>query len=71
MYGKAGGTSDGGVQPDGEGPSCLGGMGTREGGISRSTNLYSSVDCNIPVFASPTELHNVRNPIVVFGILVV
>lgn len=35
---------DGGVQPDGAGPSCLGGLGMREEGINLSTNAYSSVD---------------------------
>jgi len=38
----------GGVHPDGAGPSCLGGVGMREGGISLSTNLNSSVDSMMP-----------------------
>lgn len=38
----------GGIHPDGAGPSCLGGVGMREGGISLSTNLNSSVDSMMP-----------------------
>lgn len=34
---------EGGVHPDGAGPVCLGGGGTRVGGISRSTKQNSSV----------------------------
>lgn len=40
---------DGGVQPDGLGPSCLGGLGIREDGINLSTKAYSSVDSITPV----------------------
>lgn len=38
----------GGIHPDGAGPSRLGGVGMREGGISLSTNLNSSVDSMMP-----------------------
>ncbi len=40
---------DGGIHPDGAGPSCLGGAGMREGGTSLSTNLNSSVDSIKPL----------------------
>lgn len=40
---------DGGIHPDGAGPSCLGGAGMREEGTSLSTNLNSSVDSTKPL----------------------
>lgn len=49
----------GGVQPDGAGPSCLGGLGMREEGINRSTNAYSSADSMKPVEVSVSDLGSV------------
>lgn len=61
MYGKAGGVAAGGVHPEGAEPSCLGGIGTLDGGISLSTYLYSAVDSVISYFSPPAERLQVRN----------
>lgn len=52
MYGKGGGKRAGGLHPDGAAPGCAGGAGTRVGGMSRSTYLYSSVDTLMATFPS-------------------